>query len=69
MGPTLTRRQAILAVTAAAATMYGRETVTAGQRTLVLPLDGLAGIEVRLGNGRVLVRSEDILQALSAKEA
>jgi hypothetical protein len=61
----LTRRQAVAAVGIVAANLWGKLEARAGQREMVLPLDGLAGITVKLRGREVFIRSDELFAVLS----
>ena len=64
----LTRRQAVVAVAAAAVTLYGKDAVAKQDRYLVLPLDGLGGIQIQYRGRRITISPDEIMAALSGKE-
>ena len=64
----LSRRQAILAVTAASVTLYGKDLAAKQERYLVLPLDGIGGIQIQYRGRRVTISPDEIMAALSGKE-
>jgi hypothetical protein len=64
----VTRRQAVTAVGIVAANLWGKLEARDGQREMVLPLDGIAGIAVQFQGRRVFVRSDELFAALSGKE-
>jgi hypothetical protein len=56
-------------VTLLSASAFGKLEAKDGQREMVLPLDGIAGIAVQFQGRRVFVRSDELFAALSGKEA
>lgn len=64
----MTRRDAVGMVAALAAFIYGRPTVTAQGRVLNLILDGTDGVLVSYRGQHVVVRPQEIIEALQQGE-
>lgn len=67
MSDQLTRRQALQAVGAVAATLYGDPAARAQGKVMTLALDDIARIEVRYRGKVAVVSPADIVGALGAK--
>ena len=64
----MTRRQAVLSVAMLSASAFGKLEARDGQREMVLPLDGVAGVRVQYRGDSKFVSSAEIMAALSGKE-